>query len=95
MKEEIQRRQSLKSKLRELLTANPGQWFSMNELAKLGGLGGWRTRLSELGCGDNPMNIEWNGKNGSASAHRYQPLGPSAETKRDDKHPAIRKKLFR
>jgi len=47
----------------------------MRELAEVGGFGGWRTRLSE--CGRlRGMHVEWNGRNGSESCHRYLPYVP-------------------
>lgn len=46
----------------------------MRELAAVGGLGGWRTRLSELGRRTSqPMRIEHNKQNGARSCHRYVP----------------------
>jgi hypothetical protein len=34
-------------KLERLFLDNPGRWFDMHDLAKIAGIGGWRTRLSE------------------------------------------------
>ena len=80
---EHQRRQSLAAKLEAFLKARPGEWISMQELAQVGGIGGWRTRLSELGRRKvDPLYVVHNGKNGAASAHRYlpwRPLGRSAD----------------
>ena len=40
-----------------LFVSRPGVWISMHELARVGGTGGWRTRVSEardaLGTIDN------------------------------------------
>lgn len=84
---EISRRQSLASKLEDYLKARPGEWLTMDELAKVGGLGGWRTRLSELGRRTvDPLTIEHNKMNGAASRHRYlpwKPQGPSADQYRE------------
>ena len=82
MKTEISRRLSLTDQLERCLKAQPGIWLSMSELAAVGGLGGWRTRLSDLRL-KRKMCIEWNKKNGAASRHRYlpyPPLGRSAES---------------
>lgn len=81
MKAEIVRRQSLADALAELFTRHEGEWISLAELARVGGTGGFRTRISELRL-KRGMHIEHNGKNGAASAHRYlsyPPLGRSAE----------------
>ena len=69
---EQQRRASLTDILEDFLKANPGVWITMHELAAIAGLGGWRTRLSDCRL-KRQMIIEWNGKNGSASRHRYVP----------------------
>jgi len=82
MNDEIVRRESLSDALERCLKNQPGVWLSMSELAAVGGLGGWRTRLSELRR-KRSMHIEHNGKNGAASRHRYlpyPPLGRSAES---------------
>lgn len=81
---ELTRRQSLKDQLRALFEAHPGEWLSLADLARVGGTGGFRTRISELRLKDK-MHIEHNGKNGARSAHRYlpqRPLGPDASTDR-------------
>ncbi len=84
---ELVRRQSLSSRLEGYLKARPGVWVTMAELAAVGGLGGWRTRLSELGRREiDPLRIEWNGRNGSLSAHRFvpwEPIGRSADQYRE------------
>ncbi len=72
---EIQRRTSLTDILEDFLRANPGTWLEMHTLAAIAGLGGWRTRLSDCRL-KRSMHIEWNGKNGSASRHRYLPYTP-------------------
>lgn len=74
---ERQRRQSLSQQLETLLKARPGEWIPMRELASVGGIGGWRTRLSEMGRRRvDPLHIEHNGLNGAASCHRYLPYAP-------------------
>ncbi len=87
MRDELQRRASLASQLEAYLKGRPGQWVTMAELAAVGGLGGWRTRLSELGRRPvDPMRIEHNGKSGNASRHRFvpwEPVGPSADQYRE------------
>lgn len=71
---ELRRRKSLTVQLEEMLKARPGEWISMRELAAVGGLGGWRTRLSELGRrSQNTLRIEHNKMNGPESCHRYVP----------------------
>lgn len=80
MQQELARRHSRADALEALLRSHPGRWFSLTELAHVGGIGGWRTRLSELSR-LRDMRIEWNGKNGAASMHRflpYEPLGRDA-----------------
>lgn len=89
--QEQRRRASLASKLEELLKSRPGEWIPMADLAKVGGIGGWRTRLSELRL-ERDMRIDWNGKNGAASCHRflpYAPLGRSADVPKPDAWPAM------
>lgn len=77
LRSELQRRQSCASQLETLLKSRPGEWIPMRELAAVGGIGGWRTRLSELGRRKvEPLQIEHNGKNGAASCHRYLPYVP-------------------
>lgn len=39
----------------DVFRAQPGRWVSMQSLAKVGGCGGWRTRLSE--CRFAPFNM--------------------------------------
>jgi len=84
---ELERRESLKSRLERLFRSRPREWISMTDLALVGGVGGFRTRISELNLREkNPMLIEWNGLNGARSAHRYVPyvpLGPSADAPRE------------
>lgn len=74
------RRETLAAKLERHLKAHAGEWISLRELGDIGGIGGWRSRLSDLARRKvDPMHIEWNRKNGSASCHRYLPyvaLGP-------------------
>lgn len=87
------RRQSLAVKLETLFKSRPGEWIPMRELADVGGVGGWRTRLSELGRRTvDPMHIEHNDKNGAASCHRYLPyvpLGRPADVPVPDRWPAF------
>jgi hypothetical protein len=89
MKAEIIRRQSLASQLEAYFKARPGQWLPMHELAMVGGIGGFRTRISELRL-TRDMRIEWNGFNGARSAHRYlphDPLGRDAAVPAPDRWP--------
>lgn len=82
MKGELARRVTCRDKVEALLRAHAGEWVSMADLAEVGGIGGWRTRLSELNT-LRGLNICWNGKNGSASAHRLVPretLGRDADS---------------
>ena len=89
MKAELARRETLAEKLAAYLKAHEGEWIPMSTLASIGGIGGWRTRLSELSRGG--MRIEWNGKNGTASAHRYLSYDPIA---RDAATPMKQRGLF-
>jgi hypothetical protein len=53
----------------------------MAELAAVGGLGGWRTRLSDLRL-KRGLCIDWNGRNGVESRHRFlvhAPFGRRAD----------------
>ncbi len=94
MTTEHQRRQTLAQKLEDLLKSRPGEWIALHELAAVGGIGGWRTRLSELGRRSvDPLTIEHNGKNGAASAHRYLPWVPLGRAA--DVEPPDQPSLFR
>jgi hypothetical protein len=77
VKPELERRQTLTDALQSFVVANAGAWLTMRELAEHGGFGGWRTRLSDLRL-KRKLHIEWNGKNGSDSRHRYLPYVPIA-----------------
>ncbi len=77
MKTELSRRLSFSKQLEVYLKAHPNEWIPIATLAKLGGIGGWRTRLSELGKREkDPLALEYNGKPGELAAHRYLPNGP-------------------
>ncbi len=77
MRHEFERRLSYAKQLECYLKAHPNEWIPIATLAKLGGIGGWRTRLSELGKREKePMALEYNGKPGELAAHRYLPNGP-------------------
>src|SRR4051794_6526025 len=79
LRAELQRRGNCADKPGALLKARPVEWIPMQELAAVGGIGGWRTRLSELGRRKvDPLRIEHNGKNGHLSAHRYLPSVPTS-----------------
>ena len=84
MKDELKRRASCAQQLEWLLKSRAGEWIPIRELAEAGGIGGWRTRLSELGLRKvNPLHIEHNGQNGAESCHRYLdhvPLGRDPQT---------------
>jgi hypothetical protein len=87
MKDELNRRANRTDLIEALFRSQPNTWILIYELAKVGGLGGWRTRCSQCRT-ERAMNIEWNGRNGNGSAYRfipYQPLGRSAETQIDQK----------
>lgn len=79
---ELARRETCQQKLEAFLKSRPTEWIPMRELADVGGIGGWRTRLSELALRKtDPLRLEWNGKSGAASCHRYlpwEPLGPDS-----------------
>lgn len=93
MKDEIQRRASLKDRIEALFRSRPGEWISITELADIGGVGGWRTRKCELENRKiDPMHIEHNGLNGAASAHRFlphTPLGRDASVPAPDRWPSF------
>jgi hypothetical protein len=87
MKQEIERRASLKDRVRAYLEARPCEWISMVDLSQVGGLGGFRTRISELRVKDG-LNIVHNGRNGLNSQYMflpYEPLGPDAARVRSQK----------
>lgn len=65
-------RHSLASNIEHVFRSRPNTWISMRELAAMGGIGGWRTRVSEVRRFKS-MHIEHNGKNGSRSAYRFIP----------------------
>lgn len=101
MRHEFERRLSYAKQLECYLKAHPNEWIPIATLAKLGGIGGWRTRLSELGKRENdPLALEYNGKPGELAAHRYLPNGPRlgrASTIPDltaKKHPEIQLPLL-
>ncbi len=91
MKAEMQRRRSLADQVEELFKARPGVWIPLAELARVGGTGGYRTRISELRL-ERGMHIEHNGLNGSRSCHRFlphEPLGRSADQPAADRWPVF------
>jgi hypothetical protein len=95
MKPEIIRRVSLKNQLRALFEARPLTWIPLTELARVGGAGGWRTRLSELSRENFP--IVWNRQNGLASAHMYRPqapLGRDASVPAPDRFDGRQRRMF-
>lgn len=77
MKAEIERRLSLTDRLEQFLRAHPGEWLTMDALAEVAGVGGWRSRLSDCRR-KRRMFIEHNGQNGAASRHRFLPYAPLA-----------------
>ena len=91
---ERERRQNCSMKLEALLKSRPGEWIPIRELAAAGGIGGWRTRLSEMGLRKvDPLHLEHNGKNGAASCHRYLPWKPLGRAA--DVEPADQMEMFR
>lgn len=82
MKDELSRRASLTDAVEAYFRARPLIWIPMAELVNVGGLGGWRTRVSECRA-KRGLDILHNGKTGYASAYLfrpYQPLGRDAGT---------------
>jgi hypothetical protein len=82
MKDELTRRANRTDLIEALFRSQPNTWIPIYELAKVGGLGGWRTRVSDVRL-KRGLNIEWNGLNGTRSAHRFVdhvPLGRDAAT---------------
>ncbi len=87
MQAELKRRASLADCLEQLFRSRPGEWIAIRELAEVGGIGGFRTRISELRL-KRGLHIEHNGKNGAASQHRflpYEPLGRDAAERIEQK----------
>ena len=82
MKAEIERRASYTEAVLDLFLSRPFQWIDALEIAHVGGMLAWRTRISDARgivtdrrCG----SIEWN-NNIKASAYRYVPvLVPSVQ----------------
>lgn len=74
---EIERRLSLTDRLEQFLRQHPGEWLTMDELADVAGIGGWRSRLSDCRR-KRQMHIEHNGMNGRGSRHRFLPYQPLA-----------------
>lgn len=80
----------VKEQLAALFRSHPYRWFSMFELAKVAGSGGWRTRTNELQRGEwrekVPLHIERreyrtvdaDGKRTTHSDRRYIPPQPAA-----------------
>ena len=73
---------TLLDRLQAYLEARPYQWVSMHELAQQGGIGGWRTRLSDLRL-RRGLIVEWNGLSGARSRHRYVPQAPARPETRE------------
>lgn len=63
-------RSSLTSNIENLFKSKPGAWISMRELAQIGGVGGWRSRICDVRK-SRGLDIEWNKRNGSKSAYRF------------------------
>jgi len=70
MTTEHSRRSSLTDAVEALFRSSPNTWLTMQDLAKVGGIGGWRSRVSDCRR-KRHMQIEHNGKNGQASRHRF------------------------
>ena len=78
--------QTLTDQIAATFRAHPGVLFSMQQLAAIGGTGGWRTRLSECRT-RHGMTIEnyqrrrrlENGRRITESYYRYVPAAPSAD----------------
>jgi hypothetical protein len=49
--------QSLTEAVAALFLCRPGEWIDMHQLARVGGTGGWRTRLSDCRKAPFHMNI--------------------------------------
>lgn len=64
-------RTSLTTNMEHYFRARPQTWLTMRELAGIGGVGGWRSRLVEVR--QRGLTIEWNKKSGSRSAYRFIP----------------------
>lgn len=75
MRDELARRATLRDRVRETFLARPNIWISMLELSQIGGIGGWRTRVSEVRQVDG-LNIQQQG-NGARSKYRYVPAATS------------------
>ena len=52
-------RQTLTDRMSAYFIARPGEWIDVLALAQVGGIGGWRTRVSELRHPPYRLAIEW------------------------------------
>lgn len=76
MKAEIDRRASYTAAVLDLFLSRPYQWIDALEIAQVGGLLAWRTRISDargIVTERRSGSIEWN-HDIKASAYRYVPV---------------------
>jgi len=78
VKAELQRRTSLTDLIEAFFKAWPYAWLPMQDLAKVGGIGGWRTRVSEARERIEAEGgaVIWNKRSGRESANMYRPQAP-------------------
>lgn len=83
-------RESLNAKVRALFLSKPNRWIGVKALAKVGGMCGWRTRVSQVRTqlhAEDAGTIQWNG-DVKDSRYRYLrqiPQGPDAAVPRERK----------
>ena len=75
-----QTRETLVDRMLTCFVRRPGEWIDVADLAAVGGLGGWRTRVSDVrhrGVRIEQRLIRWpDGRN--RSQYRYVPEGERA-----------------
>ena len=83
MKPELDRRESLTTRLQAFFEAHPYEWITPKQgLEQAGGRYAWRSRLPKVRKTISGV-VEWNGVNGPGTAYRFLPFVPlarSAET---------------
>lgn len=100
MKLELERRQSNLDRVEQLFRGLPGVWIAAIDFERVGGRQAWRSRIAECRTKRN-MHIENRQERDTegrvvGSWYRFLPhvpLGPSAESVRVERHPAIQKDL--
>lgn len=71
------------AKVARLLLSRRGEWISARDLAQVGGIGGWRTRVSNLRKAPWYLDVEakvWNEGKRKYSAYRVLPAQAQGRT---------------